>query len=125
PLIRRAAGGQQIRGLDLTLHLSGADVVVLVDALHGVAPGTLAIYAAPALCAGSQGARLETHSPASQESILIARLSGGQPRDVRLIGLAGASFEYGTALTPAVRARIPSLIDAVLAQLTQLKVAWA
>jgi hydrogenase maturation protease len=111
-------------GLDLAVHLSSADIVLLIDAVRGCAPGTIAIYDSAAVFTGRHGARLETHSPALEESILIARLAGNRPRDVRLIGLAGARFDHGTTLTPEVRARIPSLVDTVLAELTGLGACW-
>lgn len=111
-------------GLDLTLHLAGADMVLIVDALRGASPGTIAAYDCAAVLAGRHGERLDTHSPAIEESILVARLSGPRPYDVRVIGLAGMSFDQGTALTPAIHARIPALGDAVLAELATLDVRW-
>ena len=111
-------------GLDLTLHLSEADTVIVVDALRDGEPGTLSRYDVDAVSAGAVGIRLETHSPALAESIQIARLSGDRPRDVRLIGLTGVSFDHGTTLSLEVRARMPLLIDAVLAELTGLQARW-
>jgi hydrogenase maturation protease len=112
-------------GLDLALHFAEADIVLLIDALRGIVPGTIERYDDSAVSAGRSGTRLETHSPALQESILIARLAGNRPRDVRLVGLSGANFDHGTALTAAIRLQIPSLIDAVLDELTRLGVRWS
>jgi hydrogenase maturation protease len=111
-------------GLDLALHLSAVDVVLLIDALRGIEQDTIAVYDRAALCDGRHLTRLDTHSLAVAESIFIARLAGDRPFDVRLIGLAGVSFEHGTRLSPKVRARIPSLIQAVLAELTARNVRW-
>jgi hydrogenase maturation protease len=111
-------------GLDLTLHLSSADVVIAIDALRGVAPGTVQVFARAALLNRRQDTRLDTHAPALEESILVAELAGDRTLDVRLVGLGGASFEYGTALSPMVRGRIAALGDQVLAELTSLGVAW-
>jgi hydrogenase maturation protease len=111
-------------GLDLTLHLSSADVVIAIDALRGVEPGTLHVFDRAALLSGRRDIRLDTHAPALEEAILIAHLAGERPFDVRLIGLGGASFACGTTLSPAVRAGIPALVDRVLAELTALGVAW-
>jgi hydrogenase maturation protease len=110
-------------GLDLAVHLSNADVVLLIDALHDGEPATIAVYDL-AVASGRRGARLDTHAPALEESILIARLAGSRPRDVRLIGLNGVNFEQGTTLSPEVRAQIPSLAESVLAELTRLNVNW-
>jgi hydrogenase maturation protease len=111
-------------GLDLTLHLSSADVVIAIDALRGVEPGTVHVFDRAALLTGRRDTRLDTHAPALEESILIAHLAGGRPFDVRLVGLGGASFEYGTTLSPMIRARIAALADRVLAELASLGVAW-
>lgn len=111
-------------GLDLTLHLSSADVVIAIDALRGVEPGTVHVFGRAALLAGCRDIRLDTHSPALEESILIAHLAGDRPFDVRLVGLGGASFEYGTTLSPAARAGIAALGGRVLTELAGLGVAW-
>lgn len=111
-------------GLDLTLHLSSADIVIAIDALRGVEPGSLHVFDRTMLLSGRCDARLDTHAPALEESILIAHLSGDRPHDVRLVGLGGASFDHGTALSPVAQARIAALADLVLEQLTALGVAW-
>jgi hydrogenase maturation protease len=111
-------------GLDLTLHLSSAEVVIAIDALRGVAPGTVQVFERAALLNRRQDARLDTHAPALEESILVAELAGDRTLDVRLVGLGGASFEYGTALSPMVLGRIAALGERVLAELTSLGVAW-
>jgi hydrogenase maturation protease len=111
-------------GLDLTLHLSSADVVIAIDALRGVEPGTLHVFDRAALLSGRRDTRLDTHAPALEESILIAQLAGGRPYDVRLVGLGGASFGYGTTMSAMARAGIAALGDRVLAELTSLGVAW-
>jgi hydrogenase maturation protease len=111
-------------GLDLALHFSSADTVLIIDSPRGIEPDTIAIYDASALCDGRHMTRLDTHSPAVAEWIFIARLAGDRPFEVRLIGLSGVSFEHGTRLSPNVRARIPSVIHAVLAELTARNVQW-
>jgi hydrogenase maturation protease len=111
-------------GLDLTLHLSSADIVIAIDALRGVEPGTVRVFDRTALLIGYHATRLDTHAPALEESILIAQLTSGRPLDVTLIGLGGASFEYGTTLSPVVRQTMGALVDRVLAELTTLGVAW-
>lgn len=111
-------------GLDLTLHLSAADIVIAIDALRGVAPGSLHVLDRAALLSGRCDVRLDTHAPALEESILIAHLSGTRPLEVTLVGLGGASFDHGTGLSGPVHARIPALGDLVLAQLTAAGVTW-
>jgi hydrogenase maturation protease len=111
-------------GLDLALHLSSAYIVIAIDALRGVEPGSLHVFEHDTLLSRRCDARLDTHAPALEESILIARLSGERPYDVKLVGLGGACFDHGTALSDVARARIEALADLVLAQLTALDVRW-
>ena len=111
-------------GLALALHLAAADVVVFVDSLRGPAPGTIAAYDDAALAFVARAPRLDAHGPALTESVFIARLAGGKPHDVRLIGLAGACFDPGAPVTPMVRARVPALSERVLAELAGLHVEW-
>jgi hydrogenase maturation protease len=111
-------------GLDLALHLSSADVVVAVDALRGVEPGSVHVFDRSALLSGGHENRLDTHAPALEESLLIAQLAGDRPADVRLVGLGGATFEHGTRLSPIVRATMAPLCERVLLELTTLGVEW-
>ena len=109
-------------GLDLALHLSTADYVLAIDAVRGLAPGAIAVYDDSRLANLSRkraGIRLETHSPALEEALLIARLIAGRPLEMRLVGLAGACFDFGAGMTPAIRARMPLLIAHALDQLAR------
>jgi hydrogenase maturation protease len=127
-------------GLDLVLHLASADIVLIIDALRGVPPGSLHVFdlAAPAASHGAAGqntegqgaagesiggqgaARLDTHGLALEESVLTARLSGDRPSLVRIIGLGGASFELGIGLSEIARARMEALTARVMAELAAL-----
>lgn len=98
-------------GVDLTLHLSSADVVIAVDAIRGVEPGTLCVFTREAFRDGAPGTRLDTHAPALGESIALAEFVSGRPLDAVLIGLGGCTFDHGTALSPIVRARMGALAD--------------
>lgn len=130
-------------GLDLVLHLAAADIVLVVDALRGVEPGSLHVFdlmtgarasagagadagAGPGAEAGvraaSSVARLDTHGLALEESVLTARLSGPRPRLVRIIGLGGASFELGAGLSEVVKTRMEALTARVIEELAALGV---
>jgi hydrogenase maturation protease len=109
-------------GLNLAHHLASADYVLAIDALRGVAPGTLAVYDDASIAnAGrsSPGVRLESHSPALAESLAIARLTAERPKEMRLIGLGGACFDFGAAMTPAIRERVPALAALALEELAR------
>jgi hydrogenase maturation protease len=111
-------------GPGLTVHLSNADRVLVIDALRGVLHGTIAAYDDAAIVGARRETGVETHSLALAEAIQIARLACDRPRDVRLVGLAGTIFDHGTALSPEVRARIPWLIERVLEELSTWGVEW-
>ncbi len=86
-------------GLDLAVHVSSADVVLLVDALRGAPPGTIEVHDLTAEGPSAPNVRLDTHAPGIRASIQTARLEAGKPGHARLIGLAGLSFEHGTHLS--------------------------
>ncbi len=111
-------------GLDLALHLSGADIVIAIDALRGVVPGTLGVFDHGAVLGGRAAPRLDSHAPALEASVAMAHLAGDRPFDVTLVGLGGASFEHGAGLSPIVRGRIGGLVERVLVELTNRGVAW-
>jgi hydrogenase maturation protease len=109
-------------GLDLVAHLSGVDAVILIDSVKNDAkPGTITLYrredilrASPAL------ARMDPHSPALSESLLIADFTGEGAEEVLLIGITGQQYEVGTSLSAAVRCGAASAVAAVLAELDRL-----
>ena len=109
-------------GLELALHLSSADYVLIIDALRGVAPGALVVYDDHAITSAAQaktGVRLDAHSAALGEALVIARLRSEHPRELRLVGLGGAGFDFGTGMTPSIRAQVPALVAAAIEQLVQ------
>jgi hydrogenase maturation protease len=87
-------------GLDLALHLSGADRVLIIDALRGDQPGTIAAYDVTAGGPGRLGARLEPTRPPSTSPFSSLACPGPRPLDVRSIGLAGVRFGHGTTMSP-------------------------
>jgi hydrogenase maturation protease len=111
-------------GLDLTLQITASDHVIAVDSLRGVEPGSLHVFDQSTLLSRRHDTRLDTHAPALEESILIARLSGDRPYDVKLVGLGGVNFDHGTALSQLTLQRMPALAELVLAQLTELGASW-
>jgi hydrogenase maturation protease len=104
-------------GLDLMLHIAAADVVIAVDAIRNVAPGSLHVLDRASLCGAPRGPRLETHAPALDEAIAFVELLRGVPLDVTIVGVGGSRFEHGTALSNSVRDRVEPLAERVLAEL--------
>ena len=111
-------------GLRLAVHLSNADRVLVIGALRGLPPGTMACYDCAAIFAARRDPSIESHSLTLGEAIQIARLAFDRPHDVRLIGVAGASFDHGTGLSGRVRACMPSLTARVLEELFTWGVEW-
>lgn len=109
--------------LDLLLHLSGADVVILVDSakLSG-APGDLRLFRKDEILRIPPRTRIDPHSPALRESLSQLELMGKMPDELLLIGMEGSHFGAGSALSPAVRQCIPHVIDAVLRELHRLDI---
>lgn len=102
----------------------GADTVVLVDAMHGRLPvGAIERFDASA---GALPARMEgstsTHAIGVGEAIELARVLGRLPRLLVVYGVAGARFDSGSGLSPAVREVIGPLARRVLDEASTLAV---
>jgi hydrogenase maturation protease len=102
-------------GLDLVIHLSDTDAVILIDAVdNGKAPGSVTLYPRSEILRVAPPMRLDPHSPALKETLLIAELEGKAPKDVVLIGVSGLSYNMCEGLSDTVRAAVPGVIEVVL-----------
>ena len=111
-------------GLDLTVFLHGVEIALVVDAVRaeGAIPGEIRRYGREALLAGSPGPAMSPHEPGLRETLLTLEVGGGGPCEVRLLGMAPARVESGVGLSEPVRAAMPRLVEAVLAELGALGV---
>jgi hydrogenase maturation protease len=111
-------------GLDLVAHLSGIDVVILIDSVKNDAPaGSVTLYRKEdILRQGPMPARMDPHSPALSESLMIADLTGEGPSEILLIGITGEQYEVGAKLSEAARQASEKAVGAVLAELDRLGV---
>lgn len=109
-------------GLDLVAHLSGVDAVILIDSVaNGAALGSVTLYRKEDILRnGPAPVRMDPHSPALSESLLIAELTGEGPREVLLIGITGEQYEAGAGLSEAARRGAAKAVEAVLAELSRL-----
>ncbi len=109
-------------GLDLVAHLSGVDAVIVIDSVQNdAAPGSLTLYRREdILRGGGAQVRMDPHSPALSESLLIADFAGEGAEEVLLIGIKGQQYEVGTSLSAAVKDAATRAVDAVLAELDRL-----
>jgi hydrogenase maturation protease len=111
-------------GLDLVTHLSGIDALILIDSANNDAPpGSIVLYRRDDLTRFGAPLRLDPHSPLLTESLLIAEMAGGGPRELLLVGVTGKQFETH-GLSDVVLQSVPLAIDAVLAELDRLGIIY-
>lgn len=114
-------------GLDLVAHLSGIDALILIDSVaNGAPPGTVTLYRKEdVLRHGPAPVRMDPHSPALSESLLIAELAGEGPEDILLIGITGEQYEVGAGLSETARQGANNAVKEVLAELDRLNIAYS
>jgi len=110
-------------GLDLPVHLSGADAVILLDsAKFGGQAGDIRLFRKQEVLKIPPRARIDPHSPALRESLSFLELMGAIPGELLMIGIQGSQFDAGATLSTPVRHCIPHIIDAVRRELHRLNV---
>jgi hydrogenase maturation protease len=110
-------------GYDLTAFIAETEAVVLVDSVKAKgAPGELRTYDKAALLAKAPVLATSPHEPGVREALLNAEFMGVAPPLVKLVGVIPGSTDTGIALTPAVRAAVPTAVAAILAELAALGV---
>jgi hydrogenase maturation protease len=104
-------------GLDLVVHLSEADTILIVDCVDDGRPaGSITVYQRQDIVRQGTSLRIDGHSPALTESLMIAEFAGDQKKQIALIGISGKPSD-GVELSPLVRAAIEPAIEAVFDQL--------
>ncbi|HPF34773.1 MAG TPA: hydrogenase maturation protease [Candidatus Krumholzibacteria bacterium] len=105
-------------GLDLHPHLSGREAVIFIDVVRtDGTPGEVRTYDREAVLKHDPGPRVSPHDPGVRDAILALEFAGGAPERVTLVGVIGAGMEQGEALSPGVRAAVPTALEAVLSAL--------
>ena len=95
---------------ELSLDISAAALVVLVDASHDLPAGTVTVTSVER--AGDATTTWSHHlSPPSV--VALAHELYGRAADVFLVSCGVESFEMGDGLSPAVEAALPRVVDAV------------
>jgi hydrogenase maturation protease len=111
--------------LDFVDHIVGLDVLIVVDAVNnGEAPGTVTRYSKADLLQHAPSVRMDTHSPALLESLMMAELYGSGPKSSTLVGVAGESYGAECRLSPKVEAAVEEAIRSVLRVLDQLDIGF-
>jgi len=113
-------------GMDLAFELSGYDAAILVDAVSdGKSAGSVSRYRKEEILRnGAELMRLDTHSLALAESLLIADLAAQAPKDLLLIGVTGERFDFSPGLSEPVRNAVNQATCLVLAELDRLGVRY-
>jgi hydrogenase maturation protease len=95
---------------ELALDVSAATLVVLVDASHGLAAGTLSVDRATR---ADYAAATWSHHFSPPSLIALAHELYGRAADVFVVSCGVQSFEVGDRLSPIVEAALPRVVDAV------------
>lgn len=99
--------------LDLPVHWSTPDRVVIVDATEPAGqPGRITEFnglSDDPIAPGS----LSTHTIDVGTAIKLARALDRLPTQLRIVGIEGAQFEFGAALTPEVLSSAGRVVTAI------------
>lgn len=108
-------------GLDFTPYLADARMVIVLDTVKGEeAPGSLRLLRDREIVAKPPPSRMSPHEPGLREALMATELSDSSPEEILLIGVVPESTDGGTKLTDAVRAAVPEVVEAVVAELERL-----
>lgn len=108
-------------GIDLTMFLEPVEALVVIDAVKGdEAPGTVKTFRKADLLKGRLPVVMSPHEPTLREALMRLELVGHGPKDVTVIGAVPAHLTLTESLSPPVKAAVPTVIAAVLAELARL-----
>ena len=108
-------------GLDLTPFLSGADVVIVIDAVREAGPaGTVRVYRREELFQHGAPMRLGPHDPSFAQTLLTLEFAGSAPHHVVLVGAIPQQTAPCARMTTTLRRAVPDAVDAVVRELEAL-----
>lgn len=108
-------------GLDFTPFLDRAGAVIVIDTVHSDGPpGTIRRYDMQQLLATPPPARINPHQPGLREALMAAELTDSTPGELIIIGVVPESVEAVARLGSVLRAAVPGVVSAVLAELERL-----
>jgi len=96
---------------ELALDISAAELVVLVDASHALAAGTVTVTQVEA---ASDATTTWSHHLSPPSLVALAHELYGRAADVFLVCCGVQSCEMGDQLSPAVATALPRVVDAVV-----------
>ena len=106
-------------GLDLLPKLENITNLILIDAVEtGKKAGTcIRLYGQELPIALET--KISPHQMGLKDLLAVSELMGHSPREMILIGIQPGSIEMEIGLTPAVEAKLDTLINSVLMELEQ------
>jgi len=117
PRVEVIDGGTAL--MDLLSVIRDAEKIIVIDALKGGGePGTIYRVCPDDLMAEAEHP-LSLHQVGLLEVLGMARQIGGDP-EVVIIGVEPKEISWGMELTPEVEAKLPKVIETVLAELQGL-----
>jgi hydrogenase maturation protease len=103
-------------GLELLAYVCDATRVLFLDAVNsGETPGTLSRMTADELLGISSGSNV--HQLGVVDLIAAMILVSDAPREIIVLGVQPANTDWGTELSPRIRAALKPLVDAALTEL--------
>jgi hydrogenase maturation protease len=108
-------------GADFSPFLDHAGAVIVIDTVHSDGPpGTLRRYDMRELLSSPPPARIHPHQPGLREALMAAELTDSAPEELIVIGVVPESIEAVARLGATVRATVPAVVAAILAELERL-----
>ena len=101
-------------GLSLLPYLQSARTVILVDAIGADAPPGTLVRVRGEEVGRAAAQRLSPHQVGVADLLDGARLLGGYPERLVLVGVVPAAIELSVERTPAVEEHIDDLVEAVV-----------
>ena len=99
---------------DLPYYLKDTDRVVIIDAVKGGSkPGTIYRFHPRDINMESEETA-SAHELGLGQSLEMMRLLGNEPKEIVIIGIEPKEIDWGTELSPEIKAKMPEIINIVL-----------
>jgi len=106
--------------------VGGSEALVVVASLHGQGrPGEVRLLDREAVMHNDAEYRMSPHAFGLKSHLLTLEFGGGAPREVFVVGAIPADVELRSGLTPALKAAVPAVLEALLQLLSRLGAAPA
>ena len=86
-------------GLDLAPYLYGRELVVIIDAVHTNAPGTVSMFCEDDFVSNRAKLRITGHDPGLWETLTHLRLAESAPSELIVIGVNPEACRFGVGVS--------------------------